>query len=72
MEVLLGDRQAIGHLRAHAVVIGIYGVPVIARPFEISDVLALAVFKICEPECGLIVKRLDTSNELDFAMVVGM
>lgn len=72
VEVLLGDGQAIGHLRANPVVICVDSVPVIARTLQIGDVLALSIFQIGEPESGLVIERLDTRYELDFAMVVGI
>ena len=37
-----------------------------------GDVLALSIFQIGKPESGLVIERLDTRYELDFAMVVGI
>src|SRR3546814_14221294 len=45
VKILLGDRQALGHLRPDALIIGFHRVPIISGPLEIGYVLALPGFR---------------------------
>ena len=46
VKVLLGDREPVSHLRPDTAIIGIDGMTVVARAFEIGDILPFAVFKV--------------------------
>src|SRR3546814_925809 len=72
VKVLLGNRQALGHLRPDAIVIGFDRMAIIARPFEIGDVLAFPVLEVREPEGAFVIERFDPGDEIDFAVIVRM
>src|SRR3546814_13695730 len=45
---------------------------IIARPFEIGDVLAFPVLEVREPEGAFVIERFDPGDEIDFAVTVRM
>src|SRR3546814_1107601 len=45
---------------------------IIARPFEIGDVLAFPVLEVREPEGAFVIERFDPGDEIDFAVIVRM
>src|SRR3546814_4229389 len=71
VKILLGDRQALGHLRPDALIIGFHRVPIISGSLAIGDVLALPVFQVRETEGAFVIERFDPGYEFDLAMEIG-
>ena len=71
MEILLTDRQAFGHMRAHAIIVSVNRMLVVACSLQVRDILALAVFDVGEAKRSFIVQCLNACNEIYLRVVIG-